>query len=116
MIMILTDEINRRDSAAADNRADEPGLDPAMRLELWDKTAKVSFDKRLLSELVSLRFLQAHRHLVILDPVGVGKTFVAQALGQQPRHRRMARHVRRKTQPRWTHRTSPVGARSSFPR
>jgi DNA replication protein DnaC len=81
LLMILTDEINRRDSTAADNRADDAGLDPAMRLELWDKTAKVSFDKRLLSELVSLRFLQAHRHVVILGPVGVGKTFVAQALG-----------------------------------
>ena len=81
LLMILTDEINRRDSTAADNRASDAGLDPAMRLELWDKTAKVSFDKRLLSELVSLRFLQAHRHVVILGPVGVGKTFIAQALG-----------------------------------
>jgi len=81
LLMILTDEIARRDSAAADNRADEAGLDVAMRLELWDKTAKVSFDKRLLSELVSLRFLEAHRHVCILGPVGVGKTFVASALG-----------------------------------
>jgi DNA replication protein DnaC len=52
-----------------------------MRLELWDKTAKVTFDKRMLSELVSLRFLEAHRHVVVLGPVGVGKTFVTQALG-----------------------------------
>jgi DNA replication protein DnaC len=75
------DEFARRDSAAADNRANEAGLDNAMRLELWDKTSKVSFDKRLLSELVSLRFLEAHRHVCILGPVGVGKTFVASALG-----------------------------------
>jgi len=81
LLMILTDEIARRDSAAADNRANEAGLDNAMRLELWDKTSKVSFDKRLLSELVSLRFLEAHRHVCILGPVGVGKTFVASALG-----------------------------------
>lgn len=81
LLMILTDEISRRDSTAADNRASEAGLDPGMRLELWDKSAKVSFDKRLLAELTSLRFLEAHRHVVILGPVGVGKTFVAQALG-----------------------------------
>ncbi len=56
-------------------------LDPAMRLELWDKTAKVTFDKRMLAELTSLRFLEAHRHVVVLGPVGVGKTFLAQALG-----------------------------------
>lgn len=81
LLMILTDEIARRDNTAADNRATEARLDTCMRLELWDKTAKVTFDKRMLSELVSLRFLEAHRHVVVLGPVGVGKTFIAQALG-----------------------------------
>jgi DNA replication protein DnaC len=52
-----------------------------MRFELWDKTAKVSFDKRMLAELTSLRFLEAHRHVVVLGPVGVGKTFVSHGLG-----------------------------------
>jgi DNA replication protein DnaC len=81
LLMVLTDEIARRDSAATENRATEAGLDKAMRLEAWDKTSKVSYDKRLLSELVSLRFLEAHRHVCILGPVGVGKTFFANALG-----------------------------------
>jgi DNA replication protein DnaC len=81
LLLVLTDEITRRDSTAADNRARSAGLDPAMRFELWDKTAKVSFDKRMLAELTSLRFLEAHRHVVVLGPVGVGKTFVSQALG-----------------------------------
>lgn len=81
LLLVLTDEIARRDNTAADNRAREAGLDAAMRLECWDKTAKVSFDKRVLAELSSLRFLEAHRHAVILGPVGVGKTFIAQALG-----------------------------------
>jgi DNA replication protein DnaC len=78
---VSTDEISRRDSAASEIRADAAGLDPGMRLELWDKSAKVTFDKRMLAELTSLRFLETHRHAVVLGPVGVGKTFVAQALG-----------------------------------
>jgi len=81
LLLILTDEISRRDNAATDIRANQAGLDPAMRLELWDKTSKVSFDKRMLAELVSLRFLEAHKHVTVLGPVGVGKTFVSQALG-----------------------------------
>jgi DNA replication protein DnaC len=81
LLLILSDEISRRDSAAADLRSREAGLDPSMRLELWDKTAKVSFEKRMLAELTSLRFLETHRHVVVLGPVGVGKTFISQALG-----------------------------------
>jgi DNA replication protein DnaC len=81
LLLVLTDEIARRDNTAADVRARTARLDPTMRLELWDKTAKVTFDKRMLAELASLRFLEAHRHAVVLGPVGVGKTFVAQALG-----------------------------------
>lgn len=81
LLIILTDEIARRDSAAAQTRARDAGLDPSMRLEQWDKSSKVSFDKRMLAELTSLRFLETHRHVVVLGPVGVGKTFIAQALG-----------------------------------
>ncbi len=98
LLLVLTDEISRRDSAAADNRARDAGLDPSMRLEAWDKTAKVTFDKRMLSELVSLRFLEAHRHIVVLGPVGVGKTFVSQALGHIAcRHGYNARFLRADT-------------------
>jgi len=81
LLLIITDEIARRDNAASQLRADAAGLDPAMRLELWDKSAKVTFDKRMLAELTSLRFLETHRHAVVLGPVGVGKTFIGQALG-----------------------------------
>jgi DNA replication protein DnaC len=52
-----------------------------MQLELWDDTAKVRFDRELLNELASLRFLEAKRHVCIVGPVGVGKTFHAHALG-----------------------------------
>jgi DNA replication protein DnaC len=81
LLSVLTDEIARRDSAATDNRAREGGLDPSMRLELWDKTAKITFDKRMLAELTSLRFIEMHKHVAVLGPVGTGKTFAAQALG-----------------------------------
>lgn len=81
LLLVLSDEVLRRESTAAARRARDAQLDPEMRIERWDKTAKVSYDKRLLAELASLRFLDAHRHVVILGPVGVGKTFVANALG-----------------------------------
>jgi DNA replication protein DnaC len=81
LVLLLTDEISRRDSNAATRRAEDAGLDPDMVLERWDKGAKVTYDRRVLSELVSLRFVEDHRNAVVLGPVGVGKTFLANALG-----------------------------------
>jgi DNA replication protein DnaC len=81
LLLLLSDEISRRDSNAAFRRADLAGLDPDMVLERWDKTAKVTYDRRVMNELVSLRFVEDHRNVVILGPVGVGKTFLSNALG-----------------------------------
>jgi len=81
LILLLSDEVSRRDGQAASLRAQRAHLDPAMQLEAWDPSAKVSFDKMLLNELASLRFLEAHAHVAIVGPVGVGKTFLAHALG-----------------------------------
>ena len=81
LLLLLTDEIERRKSTAARNRAEAAGLDPDMVVERWDKSAKVHFDKRVFQELCSLRFVEDARNVVILGPVGVGKTFLACALG-----------------------------------
>lgn len=81
LFALLSDECQRRDSAASTMRAQRALLDPNMVLERWDATAKVTYDEELLAELVSLRFVEAHRHVTIVGPVGVGKTFIAHALG-----------------------------------
>jgi DNA replication protein DnaC len=81
LLVLLVDEIERRKSTAARHRAEVAGLDPDMIVERWDKTAKVHFDKRVFQELCSLRFVEDARNVVILGPVGVGKTFLASALG-----------------------------------
>jgi DNA replication protein DnaC len=81
LLLLLHDEISRREGNAVAMRVDRAGLDPQMRLERWDASAKVTYDKRLLAELTTLRFIEQRRHVVILGSVGVGKTFLANALG-----------------------------------
>jgi len=81
LLMVLTDEIARRDGSAAERRAVEARLDPDMTIERFDPAAKITYDKRLFAELTSGRFVEAHRHVVVLGPVGVGKTFLSNALG-----------------------------------
>ncbi len=81
LFLLFSDECQRRDSAASTTRAERALLEPDMQLERWDPMAKVTYDQELLNELVSMRFVEAHRHVTIVGPVGVGKTFVAHALG-----------------------------------
>jgi DNA replication protein DnaC len=81
LMLVLSDEVSRRDSAAVTLRSQRAHLDPDARFERWDDTAAVRYDKELLNELISLRFVEAHEHAAIVGPVGVGKTFIAQALG-----------------------------------
>jgi DNA replication protein DnaC len=81
LLLVLSDEGSRRDGLASTIRAQKAHLDPSMQLEAWDESAQVTFDRALLNELVSLRFLDAHQHAAIVGPVGVGKSFLAHALG-----------------------------------
>jgi DNA replication protein DnaC len=96
--LVLADETTRRDTHSAALRARSAGLDPAMRFEHWDDTAAVSYDRAILDELVSLRFVDAGHNALILGPVGVGKTFIATALGHAAIRRRSSVHFERTDQ------------------
>ena len=79
--LILADEHARRETKSASLRARAAGLDHSMRLDTWDDTAAVTYDRQLWNELTSLRFLDGPHGALILGPVGVGKTHLASALG-----------------------------------
>lgn len=81
LLLALGDEASRRDGQAATIRAQRGHLDMDAQIDRWDETAKVEFDRALLNELVSLRFIESHHHVAIVGHVGVGKTFLAHALG-----------------------------------
>ena len=86
--LVLADEVTRRETTSAALRARSAGLDPDMCFENWDDTTKVSYDRAVLDELCSLRFVDAGHNALIMGPVGVGKTFVATALGHAAVRRR----------------------------
>lgn len=78
---VLADEVARRDAAGGEARARAAALDPAMRLEAWDSSTDVRFDRKLWGDLCTLRFLEEAHNVLILGPVGVGKTMLASSLG-----------------------------------
>lgn len=93
--LLLDDEVTRRESRSAMLRARTAGLDPAMRLDTWDEPDDLTYDRALVSDLTSLRFAEAGHGVLILGPVGVGKTHLATALGHIAIRRRLSVHASR---------------------
>jgi len=52
-------------------------------IEEIDYTQKRNIDKAQIHQLASCRFVKEHHNIIITGPTGVGKTYVACALGQQ---------------------------------
>jgi DNA replication protein DnaC len=86
--VLLMDEVTRREGRSAMLRAAKAGLDPAMRLETWDEPDDLRYDRTLFSDLASLRFTETGTDVLILGPVGVGKTHLATTLGHAAIRRR----------------------------
>ena len=57
------------------------GFEETCRLEDFDWSASITLDRRLLDAVFSLEFLDKHEHVLLVGPAGVGKSFLAQALG-----------------------------------
>lgn len=79
--VLLADEVSRRDQGRLERQVLLAGFEEVCRLEDFDWTADITVDKRLLDAAFSLDFLRRHEHVLFVGPVGVGKSFLAQALG-----------------------------------
>jgi DNA replication protein DnaC len=79
--LVLSDEIERRDHKNLAIRLQNAGFEEECTLERFDWSAKIRIDKPRLTELFGLHFLERHENVIFCGPVGVGKSFFAQALG-----------------------------------
>jgi DNA replication protein DnaC len=79
--IILADEVTRRDNRNMEIHLQQAGFEEVCRLEDFDWTAQITLDRRLLDTVFSMDFLNRHEHVLFVGPVGVGKSFLAQALG-----------------------------------
>lgn len=79
--ILLADEVSRRDERRMELQLQKAGFEDICRLEDFDWTAEIRMDRRLLDAAFSLDFLSRHEHVILVGPVGVGKSFLAQALG-----------------------------------
>jgi DNA replication protein DnaC len=79
--IILADEVTRRDNQNMEMHLQQAGFEDVCRLEEFDWTSQVTLDRRLLNTVFSLEFLQRHENVILVGPVGVGKSFLVQAIG-----------------------------------
>jgi DNA replication protein DnaC len=90
--LLLQDEIDRRDSQGLTRRIEAAGFEEAVTPEqiTWD--TPVSFDRPRVRALFGLHWLGQRENVIFTGPVGVGKSFLAQALGHSAC--RAGHHVR----------------------
>ena len=78
--LILNDEIQRRENATVDRRLKTARIDLDQTFERFDWDAAITVDREKLREIFSLEFVANNENVLICGPVGVGKTFIANAL------------------------------------
>jgi DNA replication protein DnaC len=79
--LILQDEIDRREHKSLHLRIDKAGFEEEHTFENFDWDAPITFDRDRVKDLFGLGFLDRHEDVLFMGPVGVGKTFLADALG-----------------------------------
>jgi DNA replication protein DnaC len=79
--LVLQDEIDRREQGNLERRLRQAQFQEEQTLENFDWKAKVTFDREAVKALFGLGFLRRKEDVIFQGPVGVGKTFLASALG-----------------------------------
>lgn len=79
--LILQDEIDRRDHKSLALRLARAGFDEEQTFESFDWDAPITFDRDRVRDLFGLGFIDRAEDVILLGPVGVGKTHLACALG-----------------------------------
>lgn len=78
--LVMQDEVDRRLHNQVDNQMKKAGINPFETLERYDFDAPVQVDREMIKGLFSLNFIEEKDNVMLCGPVGVGKTYLANAL------------------------------------
>lgn len=88
--LLLSDEVERRDHGALQRRLQTAKVDHDQVLERFDWDAKVTLDRDRIKGLIGLHWIDRRENVILTGPVGVGKTFLANALAHSACRRGMS--------------------------
>ncbi len=83
LVRLLTDEVERREAKQLHLRLSRASFDGRKSLEDFDFAFNPSLPKAKILDLATCRFLDTHTNILLVGPAGVGKSHLAQALGQR---------------------------------
>jgi DNA replication protein DnaC len=81
LAVLLDDEVARREADGVARRIRQARFDEACDLRDFDWSYNPELPKARIWELASGRYIEEHASVLLCGPTGVGKSFVAQALG-----------------------------------
>jgi DNA replication protein DnaC len=81
LVLLLDDELARRETESVHRRIQRARFEEVCDLRDFDFAYNPELPKAQLWELASGRFIDERASVLLCGPTGVGKTFVAQALG-----------------------------------
>jgi DNA replication protein DnaC len=83
LLRLLTDEVERRDARMLDQRIRWANFEHSKTLEDFDFHFNPRLPKSRIIDLATAGFVAQRRNVLLLGPSGVGKSHLAQALGQR---------------------------------
>lgn len=78
---LLQEEYDFREEQARERRVKNAKLEKLPRIEDFDFTVKRTITKAMIKQLFDLKWLEQGRAVLLIGPTGIGKSFVAEALG-----------------------------------
>ena len=83
LLRLLTDEVERRDSKMLEQRIRRANFEHKKTLQDFDFHFNPAIPKAKVIDLATCGFVLQRRNVLLLGPSGVGKSHIAQALGQR---------------------------------
>jgi len=81
--LILQDELNIREQRLIKRRIKSAAFRDQKTLENFDFSFNPSLKRKTIYDLASCQFIRQQRDVLLVGPPGVGKSHIAQAIGQQ---------------------------------
>lgn len=83
LFRLCSDEVERRDSKQLDARLRRAAFETQKRLEDFEWSFNPKVPKTKIIDLATCGFVAKHENVLLIGPAGVGKSHIAQALGER---------------------------------